>query len=416
MSLFDGLGGATAKKEPQNTPDPAASLLPLNEAVWGRMVEAYEKGGRKGETTHIKELDTHFKWMPGYLNVWTGWMNEGKTEWIYQLLLLRAVLAGKKSAIYSPENMPEEDIYDQLIHSLTGQDPDKETPIERRLPMARYEQARKYIRKMFIVVYPGRGQGRTPQDIIGYFEAAIAIHGGADKENGIAHCLVDPWNKQDHSAIATKGGIEPYLMNTLAQLTDWSAETKQCLIVNAHPRQLPDMKQGQARPVPDSSHISGGQMWENMAHVVATYYRPWKHLGRTNPQYSDVAIYIHKVKSHKKVGFPGSIGEGTENPDIQITYDFRTGRYSINGKAPLDCIEAEECYLSKEEYDARQGMRAATPPAKPAAPAPQRPPAPPMPPLRTEGSSSFEAEATPLPPASDEFPEGWSINGRIVGL
>lgn len=413
MSLFDDLGGATAKKEPQTTPDPAASLLPLNEVVWGRMVEAYENGGRKGETTHIKELDPHYKWMPGYLNVWTGWMNEGKTEWIYQLLLLRAVLSAKKSAIYSPENMPEEDIYDQLIHSLTGQNPDKETPAGRRLSLARYAMARDYVREMFVVVYPGKGHGRTPQHIMEYFETAIAKHGGAESKNGIAHCLTDPWNKQDHSAINTMGGIEGYLMNTLGKLTDWTAETKQSLIVNAHPRQLPDMKQGQARPIPDSSHISGGQMWENMAHTVATYYRPWKHLGRTNELYSDVAIYVHKVKSHKRVGFPGSIGDGSEAPDVRITYDYRTGRYSFNGKAPLDCLEAEECYLSDEEYRERQDLRAGTPPPKPTASASQQP-TPPVQPLRTDGGSHFETEATPPPPANDGFPENWDINGRII--
>lgn len=371
MGLFDGLGGATADGQaPPPKTDPASALLRLDEPTWSRMEHAYRHGLPKGETTHIKELDPHFKWMPGYLNVWTGWMNDGKTEWVYQMLLLRAVLAGKKSAIYSPENMPEEHIYNQLIHSLTGQNPDRDW--QNCLPLARYRIARDFIREHFIVVYPGRDQGRTPLDLLHYFEAAIAKY-------GVSHCLLDPWNKADHSAMNGMGGIEAYLVNTLGKLTDWTVDTKQSLTITAHPRQLPDMKHGQARPIPDSSHISGGQTWENMAHIVATYYRPWRHLGRHNPLYSEVALYIHKVKSAKLVGIRGSLGDGSEAPDIRITYRWESSRYYINGVSPLDCRAAEECYLPDEELRTQADRHAAEPPT----PATTQP-------LRTSTPSEFE--------------------------
>jgi hypothetical protein len=397
MGLFDGLGNSTAGGQrlgPKT--DPAEALLQLDELTWQRMEHAYRHGLPKGETTHIPQLDPHFKWMPGYLNVWTGWMNDGKTEWVYQMLLLRAVLAGKKSAIYSPENMPEEHIYNQLIHSLTGQNPDRDW--QNCLPLARYKIARDFIREHFIVVYPGRNQGRTPLDLVRYFEAAVNKH-------GVSHCLLDPWNKADHSAMNSMGGIEPYLVNTLGKLTDWTVNTKQSLTITAHPRQLPDMKHGQARPIPDSSHIAGGQTWENMAHIVATYYRPWRHLGSNNPLYSEVALYIHKVKSAKLVGIRGSIGDGSENPDIRIGYRWETARYYINGVSPLDCREAEECYLTDEELRARDDMRAPLPPKGQASHYQSHP-------LVTQGGSRFEQEGTPAP---DEWhPAGRQINSQSL--
>jgi hypothetical protein len=90
---------------------------------------------------------------------------------------------------------------------------------------------------------------------------------------------------------------------------------------------------------------------------MATYYRPWKHLGHKDPLYSEVAIYVHKVKSAKLVGVRGSIGDGSENPDVRINYRWETGRYYLNGVSPLDCRAAEECYLSDAELRARDDLR-----------------------------------------------------------
>jgi hypothetical protein len=401
MGLFDDLGNSTGGGPPVPPKrDPASALRRLNEPTWERMEHAYKYGVTKGETCHIKELDPHFKWMPGYLNVWTGWMNEGKTEWIYQLLLLRAVLADKKSAIFSPENMPEEQIYDQLIHSLTGQNPDRDW--QNCLPMARYKMARDFVREYFIVVYPEREMGRTPHDLLRYFEAAAVKH-------NITHCFVDPWTKLDNSAMASMGGDAPYLGHVLSELSDWTTDTKLSLTITAHPRQLPDMKHGQPRPIPDSSHVAGGQAWENIPHIAATYYRPWKHLGSANSLYSDVAIYVKKVKSRKLVGHAGSIGDGSENPDVRITYDWRTARYYINGVSPLDCRTAEELYLTDEDLRTRDDQRRDTTPAAAKQPATEAPPAP----LNTANPNESEANPNSM---DDELPPDWHPGGRPITL
>jgi len=371
MGLFDDFTTpALATGPPADTtrPDPGGALRPLDAATWGRMQHDYHHGRVKGETTYLPALDEHFKWMAGYCNVWTGWPGDGKTEFIYQLLLLRAVFKRKKSAIFSPENMPEEQIYDQLIHALTGQNPDRSWA--GHLALNRYELAKEFVREHFIVVYPGKGMGRTPQHLLGYFEAAIAKY-------GVSHCLLDPWNKVDHSAMNALGGYEAYLTNVLGQLTDWTVDTKQSLTITAHPKRLDGMKYGQARPIPDGTSISGGQTWENMAHVIGTVYRPYKHLPRTDPLFRAVAIYLHKIKSHKLVGFPGSIGEGSERSDISLNYDWQQARYLLNGVSPLACATAEGFYIPAAERNAHHAVPATQPPAP-----------------RPLPTSTFEAEAT----------------------
>jgi twinkle protein len=381
MGLFDDFAGPALAKGPAadtTRPDPAAALRPLNDDTWGRMERDYYRGRVKGETTHISELDEHFKWMPGYCNVWTGWPGDGKTEWIYQLLLLRAVFKRKKSAIFSPENMPEEQIYDQLIHALTGQNPDRSW--QNCLSMERYKLAKEFIREHFFVVYPSKGMGRTPQHLLSYFEAAISKY-------GVTHCLLDPWNKVDHAAMNALGGYEPYLTNVLGQLTDWTVDTKQSLIITAHPKRLDGLKYGQARPIPDGTSISGGQTWENMAHVIGTVYRAFKHLGKKDPLFKEVTIYLHKVKSHKLVGFPGSIGAGSERDNISLTYDLQQARYLVNGMSPLDCRAAEAFYLPAAELNAHHAVPAVT--------------------------------RSPLP-ASDDFPaddlDNWHPHGKPITL
>jgi hypothetical protein len=64
--------------------------------------------------------------------------------------------------------------------------------------------------------------------LLSYFEAAIDQH-------GVSYRLLDPWNKVDHAAMNALNGYEPYLINVLGQLTDWTVETKQSLTITAHP-------------------------------------------------------------------------------------------------------------------------------------------------------------------------------------
>ena len=74
--------------------------------VYENLNERISKGITKGETTHFKILDNHFRWARRELTAIHGFGNHGKSSMALQLMLLKSVLMGRKWAIFSPENNP----------------------------------------------------------------------------------------------------------------------------------------------------------------------------------------------------------------------------------------------------------------------------------------------------------------------
>jgi hypothetical protein len=338
-----GLGAAGVLPRIDN---PEAALQPLTPELWARMEHDYHHGREKGQSCHIPELNRYFKWMPGYTNVITGWGGHGKSQFFFELLLLRAVFDGKKSAVWPSENLPAERFYDGLIHTLTGLNPDRSwSP---HLPLAEYRRATDFVREHFVVVAPPMGMPYTPAHLLAYFEAAIAKY-------GVEHCMLDPWNKCDHSALGRMGGIEPYLIHTLGLCTQWSQTTRQSLIITAHPKRLEDMGFGKTRPVPDGASISGGQTWENMAHYIGAVHRPYKHLEGDNR----AAFYSHKVKDEKLVASTGSVGANYADntpPSVPLIFDTVSNRYRWGHQRlnPLDSPDVRQLYTATLDTSAEQ--------------------------------------------------------------
>jgi hypothetical protein len=302
-----------------------ASIVGLDDPTMAQMEYYYDNPDKrpKGATTFIPALDAHFKWMPGYTNLFTGWPGSGKSEFVRQLLLLRAIYADEKTLAFVPEDVPAEAWFDALIHSLTGQNPDSST--YNCLPRLYYKRAMEWVREYFFIVVARKGQAKTPGHILDIFEA------GRVKLN-IKQFKLDPWNKCDHSGMNAAGGFQPYLVKELGRMTDWSVESQSCLTIVAHPAKRPRVK-GEAREVPDSDGVSGGATWDDMSHTINAIYRPNVHNTRNDPA---VAFYNHKIKNHRRMGAkPGSIGEGSENPDVLIKFLWESARYTFNGVSPL---------------------------------------------------------------------------------
>jgi len=366
-------------------PDAEKALVTLNEAIWEQMQQEYHNGREKGQTTHNKHLDPYFKWMPGYTNVITGWPGHGKSQLFFELLLLRAVFTGKKSVIWPSENLPAKRFYQGLVHTLTGRPTDKSQ--KNFLSLPEYKRAAEYVRDRIILLDPPSGMPYTPADMLAYFETAIAKYGGAQDKEGIAHCMLDPWNKANHTAKQKLGGDESYLIHALGLCTKWSMDTGQSLVLTAHPRRASEeMGYGKSRPVPTGGMISGGQTWENMAHYVGAMHRPFDFIeGNTQ-----AAFFALKCKDERDVAKRGEIGYKADGvpPMVPINWDPITNRYRWGHDrwSPLDDEKVAKLYA-----------------ASPAAPAPQLftgngAPAPPAatPPIRTSEATGtgFEAEAT----------------------
>ena len=60
------------------------------------------------------KFDKIFKWKKGDINLITGYGNHGKTFFWLQVMLTKSIFDGWKWAIFSPENFPANDFYDDL--------------------------------------------------------------------------------------------------------------------------------------------------------------------------------------------------------------------------------------------------------------------------------------------------------------
>jgi len=312
-------------------PDVERALSTLDDDVFKQIEYEYHHGRAKGQTTHNRYLDPFFKWMPGYTSVITGWPGHGKSRMFFELLLLQAAFEKKgegKSAIWPSENLPPKTFYQDLIHTLTGQPADRSQA--NHLGPAELKRATDFLRENIILLNPPPGMPYTPAHMLAICEAAVAKY-------GVKKCMLDPWNKQDHSAKAKLGGDEAYLVHSLGLCTKWSMDTQQCLVLTAHPKRLSEMEFGKTRPVPDGASISGGQTWENMPHFVGAVHRPFKHISGN----MEAAFYSHKCKDELNVARLGCVGgygfDGTP-PMSPVKWDPINLRYRWGHErfSPLD--------------------------------------------------------------------------------
>lgn len=377
-------------------PDVERALATLDHEVFAQLMHEYHHGRERGQTTHNKYLDPHFTWMPGYTNVITGWPGHGKSRLFFELLLLRAAFAGKKSAIWPSENLPPKTFYQDLLHTLTGQPADKSQ--HGYMSLAELERASDFLREHIILLNPPTGMGYTPPHMLAMCEAAIAKY-------GVSHCMLDPWNKQDHSAKVKLGGDEGYLIHTLGLCTKWSQDTRQCLVLTAHPRRMDELKYGQTRPVPDGASISGGQMWENSPHFVGAVHRPFKHISGNR----EAAFYAHKCKDEQHVaalGTVGGYGPDGAPPLVPMAFDPITLRYRWGRErwSPLDDEQVKVIYATTAAAPAPQlpldTAATALPNYEPTT-------------LRIASPSEFEADTKSI---YDDLPANWSLNGRPITL
>lgn len=297
--------------------DVERALSTLDADVFKQIEHEYHHGREKGQSTHNKYLDPFFKWMPGYTNVITGWPGHGKSRMFFELLLLRAAFEGKKSAIWPSENLPPKTFFQDMLHTLTGKPADRSQA--NHLSTAELKRATDFLREHIILLNPPPGMPYTPPHMLAICEAAVAKY-------QVEHCMLDPWNKQDHSAKAKMGGDEGYLVHSIGLCTKWSMDTRQSLIITAHPKRLSDMDFGQTRPVPDGASISGGQTWENMPHFIGAVHRPFKHI----PGNMEAAFYSHKCKDERNVarlGTVGGYGPGDTQPTVPVRFDDIQLRY-----------------------------------------------------------------------------------------
>lgn len=267
------------------------------EDIFPSMLQNFRNGVQLAPKTYFGEMDEYFRWKKGEINLIVGWANHGKTTLILQMMLTKSIYDGWKWAIFSPENYPATDFYDDLIEMYLGKWLDNINEDE-------YTEAADFIDKYIFYVYPE--DGHDVHSINEKFRYLVL-------KKGVDGVLIDPFNQLDHIQKPYQRE-DQYLSEILKDIKRFALLNSVSYNIVAHPVKQQRNADKSLPPV-DLYDISGGAMWANKSDNVISYYRPNHHENKTSPE---VTVYIQKVKRIRTGGKCG---------DFNISMNWATKRF-----------------------------------------------------------------------------------------
>lgn len=274
------------------------------------MLHTFEHGKTRGTTTYFPEYDNTWTHRSGEVTLWTGYANEGKSTFLKQLLLIDSKFTGVKTAVFSPEEFPADEFYDDLIHSYVGKATD--SYFRNVMNKSEYLNGMDFVKKHFFYVYPETDhRWETVKEKMLYL-----VH-----KQGVKRIVFDPYNQFDH--LQGNKMIDQYVSWFMSQLKRLALETDTSVHLVAHqitPQALPKTDY----PEPNMYKIKGGGTFADKADNVAYVWRPFK---RTDHLNTAVIINFEKVKKHRLTGIGG---------EKEFSFNTNTNRYYLNGFNPLE--------------------------------------------------------------------------------
>jgi len=302
------------------------------------MLNGYRNGQKRGEPTGFQEIDKAWTWRGGEVTLWTGYQNEGKSLMLNQLSLLRAINNGSKVAVFSPENMPLDDYYNDLIETYIGKSCDPYYS-NNYMSEEEYKAGIELVKDYFFLIYPEKDF-----KIETIFEKAKYLV----KKQGIRTLIIDPYNTIEH--LMKAGEREDlYISRFMTQLKRFAVENDVSVHLVAHQVTARKNENDGGRYFkPELNNIKGGGTFADKADNVLFVWRPDRALDFKSP---DVIFGSQKIKKQKLVGIPQDVD--------CITFNIRDNRYYVNGYSPFtlidkirngtDKIEEEESYKATPE-------------------------------------------------------------------
>jgi len=290
------------------------------EDIFESMLDNFRKGIVLAPSTHFKEMDDYFRWKKGDITLCTGYGNHGKSFFMLQMMLIKSIHTGWKWAIFSPENYPANDFYDDIIEMYVGKWLNQMSEDE-------YTEACSFIDRHFFYVYPD-----NEHDINAINEKFRHLI----LKKGVDGVMVDPFNQLDSNQKAYQRE-DQYLSEILKDIKRFALLNNVVYVVIAHPKN-PTHTHGQPLPVVDMYDIAGGAMWGNKSDQIISYYRPNFHINKNSPE---VTIYVQKLK-RKRTG--GQLGQ------FDLTLLWSKKRYCdpLTSETPCDPILANRLKLKSD--------------------------------------------------------------------
>ena len=275
--------------------------------VFEEMMHGFKNGKERGSTTHIPRVDGAWTWRKTDLNIWTGYQNEGKSLFLEQLMTLKSYFDGWKHGLFTPENIPATDFYDNIIEMLIGKSCDPYYA-NNLMTESEYRAGYEWVNERFYLVYPEKGWDMD--NILEHFKQLIT-------DERVDTITIDPYNKVHHNLGGERGDI--YVSNFMSSLKRFAVENNVAANLVAH--QLTARKDDNGKYVkPDLNYIKGGGAFADAADNVLYVWRPERAINFSS---TEVMFGSQKIKKQKLVGIPSDI--------TNISFSRKQNRYYFDG-------------------------------------------------------------------------------------
>lgn len=291
--------------------------------VYDSMMDGFHNGQERGTTTYIPEVDKAWTWRNGEVNIWTGYQNEGKSLFLNQLACIKAAMEGAKFAVFSPENMPINDFFNDIIEMYVGKSSDPH--MKHQMSLDEYKHAMNFVKRHFYVIYP-----KKDFKIDSIFARAKSLV----RTHGVRSLIIDPYNTIHHRIV--KGEREDlYISRFMSELKRFAVDNN--ISVNLVAHQNTPYKGDDGKYVkPDLNRIKGGGTFSDKADNVLFVWRPNRAI-----DFADRAVIFasQKIKKQKLVGIPQEV--------LDIDFNIKEQRYYFNNKTPFTEIDV----IRKKDLD-----------------------------------------------------------------
>jgi hypothetical protein len=315
-----------------------SAYLPVD---YESMLLEFKHGEQVGHKSWINELDEVFKWMPGTMNAFYGWANDGKGTFYDFLAVMQAKFSKEKfcmmkqedvsSTRYRDENGKEQTkitanrIHKGLVWTYTGKTPYKHYHEKYNCPRVTKDEfiaALDWVQQHFFIVNPEDQRANNVLDLFRFFH----------EYKGCTRFLIDPYKSIELEDDARE---DKALNRFFKSCKKFVSSTGSVLDFIAHPKSQSDVRTGKDKDSPfkivTQFMVSGGAAWDNNMDAQYSVYRPERHINPTDPR-----VHFHNLKQRN-----GEEVLAKRGVYEKIKFNTQTRRYYFDGHCPFDGTKLE---------------------------------------------------------------------------
>jgi hypothetical protein len=280
--------------------------------------QEHKEGIQIADNCMIDQMSECFAWMRGHQNCWTGFPNDGKTQFTLFMMIVKMIKSNWKWVIWSPE-MKSANFIDnkvkvhynllayEIMATISGKTPHKHIHNKYNVPLMTLKEKKdiaELIKDKFIFLNPKK------KDIKSIYELLKNQY----EQHGYDGILIDPFKniEAEHNVRDDK-----HLHDVFANFKDFAVETNTVMNWIAHPKSGVTRVKNDGTLNPCNQYmLSGGAAWDNSMDGIYSIQRPDT---ADNPTSSRVIFHNLKQRMQELVCNRGEID--------CIDFDIKTRRY-----------------------------------------------------------------------------------------